>query len=106
MTNSSKLTSPLNALTEDRTPSTETGCGIGLKKAKNGKAPGIDDIPIEIRKANGKESDVLWKLCKLIRRTSIWPTDWSRTIFIPLPKKGNIKKCSNNRTISLICTWK
>ena len=74
-----------------------------LTKIKNGKAPGIDDIPIEIWKASGKEGvDVLWKLCKLIWRTSNWPTDWCRAIFIPLPKKGNIKECSNHRTISLI----
>ena len=34
--------------------------------------------------------------------TQQWPQDWERSVFIPIPKKGNAKECSNNRTIALI----
>ena len=91
----------INALTENRQeilepPIMRSEVEWALTKIKNKKA-------IEIWKASGKEGvDVLWKLCNLIWRTSDWPTGWCRAIFIPLPKKGNIKECSNHRTISLI----
>ncbi len=44
----------------------------------------------------------MWKLCDKIWRTTEWPTDWKRAVFILIPKKGNLKECSNHRTISLI----
>ena len=69
----------------------------------NGKAPGMDDIPIELWKAAGEEGvDILWRICKLIWTKGEWPKDWCRAVFIPIPKKGNLKECSNYRTISLI----
>ena len=37
-----------------------------------------------------------------IWKTQQWPQDWKRSVFIPIPKKGNAKKCSNYRTIALI----
>ena len=37
-----------------------------------------------------------------IRKTQQWPQDWKRSVFIPIPKKGNAKECSNYRTIALI----
>ena len=37
-----------------------------------------------------------------IRKTQQWPQDWKRSVFIPIPKKGNTKECSNYRTIALI----
>ena len=45
---------------------------------------------------------VLCSLCQQIRETQQWPWDWKRSIFIPIPKKGNAKKCSNYRTTALI----
>ena len=69
----------------------------------NGKAPGMDDIPIELWKAAGEEGvDILWRICKLIWTKGEWPKDWCRAVFIPISKKGNLKECSNYRTISLI----
>ena len=69
----------------------------------NGKAPVMDDIPIELWKAAGDEGvDILWRIYKLIWSKAEWPKDWCRAVFIPLPKKGNLKECSNYRTISLI----
>ena len=37
-----------------------------------------------------------------IGKTQQWPQDWERSVFIPIPKKGNAKECSNYRTIALI----
>ena len=42
------------------------------------------------------------KLCQQIWKTQQWPQDWKRSVFIPIPKKGNAKECSNYRTIALI----
>ena len=41
-------------------------------------------------------------LCQQIWKTQQWPQDWKRSVFIPIPKKGNAKECSNYRTIALI----
>ena len=41
-------------------------------------------------------------ICQLIWKTQQWPQDWKRSVFIPIPKKGNAKECSNYRTIALI----
>jgi hypothetical protein len=74
-----------------------------LQQLNNGKSPGIDEIPAEMWKASGEEGiDIMWRLCKVIWRDEEWPRDWSRAVFIPLPKKGNLKECCNYRTISLI----
>ena len=45
---------------------------------------------------------VLHAICQQIGKTQQWPQDWKRAVFIPIPKKGNAKKCSNYRTIALI----
>ena len=71
---------------------------------KKSKSPGIDEIPAELLQATGEEGiDIMWRLCCLIWKTGEWPKDWCRAVFVPLPKKGNLKECSNHRTISLIC---
>ena len=45
---------------------------------------------------------VLHSLCQQILKILQWPQDWKRSIFIPIPKKGNAKVCSNYHTIALI----
>ena len=45
---------------------------------------------------------VLYPICQQIWKTQQWPQDWKRSLFIPIPKKGNAKECSNYRTIALI----
>jgi len=45
---------------------------------------------------------VLHSICQQIWKTQQWPQDWKRSVFIPLPKKGNAKECSNYHTIALI----
>ena len=44
----------------------------------------------------------IWKICQKIWKTQQWSQDWKRSVFIPIPKKGNAKECSNYRTIALI----
>ena len=67
------------------------------------KASEGDGTPLElfqILKADAVK--VLHSVCKQIWKTQQWPRDWKRSVFIPIPKKGNAKKCSNYRTIALI----
>ena len=45
---------------------------------------------------------MLHSICQQIWKTQQWPQDWKRSVFIPVPKKGNVKECSNYHTISLI----
>ena len=45
---------------------------------------------------------VLYSICQQIWNTQQWPQDWKRSVFIPIPKKGNAKECSNYCTIALI----
>ena len=44
----------------------------------------------------------LHSVCQQIWKTKQWPQDWKRSVFIPIPKKGNAKECSNYHTIALI----
>ena len=67
------------------------------------KASGGDGIPVElfqILKDNAVK--MLHLICQQIWETQQWPQDWKRSVFIPIPKKGNAKECSNYRTIALI----
>ena len=45
---------------------------------------------------------VLHSICQQIWKTQQWPQDWKRSVFIPIPKKGNAKECSNYHTIAFI----
>jgi len=89
--------------TEDEPPPLLSEVEDALHQLRNGKSPGVDGIPAEMWKASGSEGlDLLWRLCIQIWNNEEWPKDWCRAVFIPLPKKGNLKECSNYRTISLI----
>ena len=46
--------------------------------------------------------EVLHSICQQIWKTQQWPQDWKRSVFIPIPKKGNAKECSNYHTVALI----
>jgi len=67
------------------------------------KASGGDRIPAELFQIL-KDDAVkgLHSICQEIWKTQQWPQDWKKSIFIPIPKKGNTKECSNYRTIVLI----
>ena len=45
---------------------------------------------------------VLHSICQQIWKTQQWPQDWKRSVFVPIPKKGNAKECSDYCTIALI----
>ncbi|PIK45030.1 hypothetical protein BSL78_18122 [Apostichopus japonicus] len=70
---------------------------------KPGKSPGVDNIPAELLKSGGKElTKALTALCQKIWEEKEWPNEWMKSLVIPLPKKGNLRRCQNYRTISLI----
>jgi len=67
------------------------------------KASGDDGIPVELFQILKDDAlKVLHSICQHIWKTQQWPQDWKRSVFIPIPKKGNGKECSNYRTIVLI----
>ena len=67
------------------------------------KASRGDGIPVELfQNLKDDEVKVLHSICQQIWKTQQWPRDWKRSVFIPIPKKGNAKECSNYRTVALI----
>ena len=67
------------------------------------KANGYDGIPLELFQILKIDAvKVLHSIRQQIWKTQQWPQDWKRSVFIPTPKKGNAKVCSNYRTIALI----
>jgi len=67
------------------------------------KASGGDGIPVEqFQILKDDAVKVLNSICQQIWKTQQWPQDWKRSVFIPIPKKGNVKECSNYHTIALI----
>ena len=67
------------------------------------KASGSDGIPVELVQTLKEDAvKVLHSIWQHIWKTQQWPQDWKRSVFIPIPKKGNAKECSNNQTIALI----
>ena len=67
------------------------------------KASGGDGIPVELFQILKYDAvKVLHSICQQIWKTEQWPQDWKRSVFIPIPKKGNAKECANYCTIALI----
>ena len=67
------------------------------------KASGGDGIPVELFQVPKYDAvKVLHSICQQIWKTQQWPQDWKSSVFIPIPKKGNAKKCSNYCTVVLI----
>ena len=67
------------------------------------KANGGDRIPVELFQILKDDAmKMLHSICQQIWKTQQWPQDWKRSVFIPIPKKGNAKKCSHYCTIALI----
>ena len=67
------------------------------------KASAGDGIPVELLQILKDDAvKVLHSKCQQIWKTQQWPKDWKRSVFIPIPKKGNDKECSNYRTIAHI----
>ena len=67
------------------------------------KASRGDAIAVELFQTLKDDAvKVLHSICQRIWKTQQWPQDWKRSVFIPIPKKGNAKECSNYHTIALI----
>ena len=67
------------------------------------KASGGDGIPVELFQILKDDAvKVLHSICQQIWKTQQWPQDWKRSVFIPIPKNGSAKECSNYRTTALI----
>ena len=67
------------------------------------KASGGDEILYDLFQILKDDAvKVLHSICQQIWKTQQWPHDWKRSVFIPIPKKGNAKECSNCHTIALI----
>ena len=71
---------------------------IAMNKASEG-----DGIPVELFQIlNDDAVKVLHSICHIIWKTQQWPQDWKTSVFIPTPKKGNAKECSNYHTSGFI----
>ena len=76
---------------------------VGLRSITTNKASGDDGIPVELCQILKEDAvKVLHSICQQIWKTQQWPQDWKRSVFIPIPEKGNAKECSNYHTIALI----
>ena len=76
---------------------------LALGSITTNKASGGDGIPAELFQILKDDAvKVLHSICQQIWKTQQWPRDWKRSVFIPIPKKGNPKECSNYCTIALI----
>ena len=74
-----------------------------IKELKNDKSPGIDEVTAELIKNGGENVEYFfYKLCTKIWSERRWPEDWVKSVFTPIPKKGDTLQCNNNRTIALI----
>ena len=73
-----------------------------VQSLKKGKSAGVDNIPAELVQAGGEDViTALTTICSKIWQTGEWPTPWTQSLVITLPKKGNLQQCQNYRTISL-----
>ena len=67
------------------------------------KASGSDGIPVELFQILKDDAvKVLHSICQKIWKSSQWPQEWKRSVFIPIPKKVYAKECPNYRTIALL----
>ena len=74
-----------------------------LESITRNKGSGGDGIPVELFQILKDDAvKVLHSICQQIWKTQQWPQDWKRSVFIPIPKKGNAKECSKYCIIALI----
>ena len=81
------------------------GCEVkqAFESITTKKASGGGGIPVELFQILKDDAvKVLYSICQQIWKTQQWPQDWKRSVFIPIPKKGNVKEYSNYLTIALI----
>ena len=72
-----------------------------LESITTNKASGGDGIPVELFQILKDDAvKVLHSICQLIGKTQQWPQDWERSVFIPIPKKGNTKELHSSHTLA------
>ena len=76
---------------------------LAIRSSTTNKANGGDGIPVELFQILKDDAvKVLHSICWQIWKTQQWPQDWKRSVFTPIPKKGNARECSNYHTIVLV----
>ena len=74
-----------------------------LGSITSNKASGGDGIPVELFQILKDDAvKVMYSICQQIWKTQQWPQNWKTSVFIPIPKKGNAKECSNYCTIKML----
>ena len=74
-----------------------------LESITTNKASGGDGIPVELFQIlKGDAVKVLHSIWQQIWKIQLWPQDWKNSVFLPIPKKGNAKECSNYCTVAPI----
>ena len=74
-----------------------------LESITTNKASGGDGIPVELFQIlKDGAVKVMHSMCQQVWKTQQWPQDWKRSVFIPIPKKGNAKESSNYHTVALM----
>ncbi|WP_293885423.1 hypothetical protein [Thiolapillus sp.] len=89
--------------TEDDHPILRREVEAAVQSLKKGKSAGVDNNPTELVQAGGEDViTALTIICDKLWQTGEWPTPWTQSLDITLPKKGNLQQYQNYRTISLI----
>src|SRR6218665_1267333 len=74
-----------------------------MKEMANGKSAGPDEVPAELFKYAGETTlDKMHRICTALWETREWSEDWMNSIFVLIPKKGDLGQCKNNPTIALV----
>jgi len=88
---------------EQEPPPLRSEVGRAIRQTASRKATGPDEVPAELFKAGGETAlDRMHRICVAIWETGEWPEEWTFSTFIPLPKKGDLKRCANYKTIALV----
>ena len=97
------MPSPLPPTNNDSNPTLQEEVEAAEKSLNKGKSAGMDNIPSELVQAGGEAMiDMLLIIYNKMWQTGEWPTPWTQSLIITLPKKGNLQLCQNYRTIRLI----
>ena len=82
--------------TEDDHPILRREVEAAVQSLKKGKSAGVDNVPAELVQAGGEDVITsLTTICNRIWQTGEWPTPWTQSLVITLPKKGNLQQCQN-----------
>ena len=74
-----------------------------IQRTASGKSIGLDGVPVELIKGGGETAlNKMYRICVALWETGEWPEDWADSTFITIPKKGDLKQCTNYRTIALV----